>query len=161
MRRWVRASLRDHCQVEQRGERLLELAINRLGLSARAYTRILKVARTIADLDEAAASRRIISAKRSSTARSTASLPDQNPAGGSIARAARPQSFAMPVLVDVEPSHELIEAIRPLLFHHEGAGSNRAAGQERWLSTRLGVAQRVGRDGYVRVHVTRIVQRTE
>ncbi|HEY1850137.1 MAG TPA: YifB family Mg chelatase-like AAA ATPase [Candidatus Binataceae bacterium] len=44
--------LRDHCQVEPAGERLLELAINRLGLSARAYTRILKVARTIADLDE-------------------------------------------------------------------------------------------------------------
>jgi magnesium chelatase family protein len=43
--------LRDHCQVEAAGERLLELAINRLGLSARAYTRILKVARTIADLD--------------------------------------------------------------------------------------------------------------
>ncbi|MGH7839976.1 MAG: YifB family Mg chelatase-like AAA ATPase [Candidatus Binataceae bacterium] len=39
------------CQVESGGERLLELAINRLGLSARAYTRILKVARTIADLD--------------------------------------------------------------------------------------------------------------
>jgi magnesium chelatase family protein len=43
--------LRSVCQVENSGERLLELAINRLGLSARAYTRILKVARTIADLD--------------------------------------------------------------------------------------------------------------
>jgi magnesium chelatase family protein len=44
--------LHQHCQVDAAGERLLELAINRLGLSARAYTRILKVARTIADLDE-------------------------------------------------------------------------------------------------------------
>jgi magnesium chelatase family protein len=44
--------LHAHCQVEASGERLLELAINRLGLSARAYTRILKVARTIADLDD-------------------------------------------------------------------------------------------------------------
>ena len=43
--------LREFCQVEAAGDRLLELAINRLGLSARAYTRILKVARTIADLD--------------------------------------------------------------------------------------------------------------
>ncbi len=44
--------LRSFCQVESAGERLLELAINRLGLSARAYTRILKVARTIADLED-------------------------------------------------------------------------------------------------------------
>jgi magnesium chelatase family protein len=43
--------MRAHCQIEAAGERLLELAINRLGLSARAYTRILKVARTVADLD--------------------------------------------------------------------------------------------------------------
>lgn len=45
--------LHGFCQVESAGERLLELAINRLGLSARAYTRILKVARTIADLEGA------------------------------------------------------------------------------------------------------------
>ncbi len=47
--------LHANCQVEAGGERLLELAINRLGLSARAYTRILKVARTIADLDDGGA----------------------------------------------------------------------------------------------------------
>jgi magnesium chelatase family protein len=47
--------LQTHCRVEAGGERLLELAINRLGLSARAYTRILKVARTIADLDDGGA----------------------------------------------------------------------------------------------------------
>ncbi|HYD48485.1 MAG TPA: ATP-binding protein [Terriglobales bacterium] len=39
------------CQIDGDGERMLEDAMRRFGLSARAYTRILKVARTIADLD--------------------------------------------------------------------------------------------------------------
>ncbi|MCX7605673.1 MAG: YifB family Mg chelatase-like AAA ATPase [Bacteroidia bacterium] len=38
------------CQLTEPGRRLLEQAMNRLQLSARAYDRILKVARTIADL---------------------------------------------------------------------------------------------------------------
>ncbi|PEN15183.1 magnesium chelatase [Longibacter salinarum] len=43
----------EHCFVDDSGRTLLKSAIERLGLSARAYTRILKVARTIADLEEA------------------------------------------------------------------------------------------------------------
>ena len=43
------------CVVEPAAEKLLELAMAKLALSARAYTRILKVARTIADLDGAPA----------------------------------------------------------------------------------------------------------
>jgi len=39
-----------HCKIDGEGERLLEAAVNSLGLSARGYDRILKVARTIADL---------------------------------------------------------------------------------------------------------------
>ena len=42
--------IRKFCQLDTAGEKLLENAMSRLGLSARAYTRILKVARTIADL---------------------------------------------------------------------------------------------------------------
>jgi magnesium chelatase family protein len=36
--------------VDEQGQELLKMAITQLGLSARAYDRILKVARTIADL---------------------------------------------------------------------------------------------------------------
>jgi magnesium chelatase family protein len=39
-----------HCQPDMAGMTLLKQAINRLDLSARAYHRILKMARTIADL---------------------------------------------------------------------------------------------------------------
>jgi len=42
--------IRKYCQIDDKSQSLLALAINRQGLSARAYDRILKVARTIADL---------------------------------------------------------------------------------------------------------------
>jgi magnesium chelatase family protein len=42
--------IRTICQLDDDCHTLLELAMDRLGLSARAYTRILKVSRTIADL---------------------------------------------------------------------------------------------------------------
>lgn len=42
-----------YCQPDAAGQKLLEAALARLGLSARAYHRILKLARTIADLAEA------------------------------------------------------------------------------------------------------------
>lgn len=45
--------LRKHCQLDDAGSRMLSTAMERLKLSARAYDRILKVARTIADLDGA------------------------------------------------------------------------------------------------------------
>ena len=46
------ARLHQDCPVTDRGNQLLENAFTRMGLSARAYDRILKVARTIADLDQ-------------------------------------------------------------------------------------------------------------
>ena len=46
--------IRVHCQIDSQGEKMLETAMRRLGLSARAYDRILKVSRTIADLEGAA-----------------------------------------------------------------------------------------------------------
>jgi len=42
--------IKKFCSIDDASQRLLEMAIDKLGLSARAYTRILKVARTIADL---------------------------------------------------------------------------------------------------------------
>jgi magnesium chelatase family protein len=42
--------IKKHCPIDAEGKKLLEQAVDRLGLSARAYGRILRVARTIADL---------------------------------------------------------------------------------------------------------------
>lgn len=47
------SQVRQHCRLSDEGLGLLEKAMNRFNLSARAYTRILKMARTIADLDGA------------------------------------------------------------------------------------------------------------
>ena len=40
-----------YCQIDEQSKKILEKAFKKLGLSARAYSRILKVARTIADLE--------------------------------------------------------------------------------------------------------------
>ena len=47
--------LRTLCALDDAGERTLEMAVRRLGLSARGHDRLLKVARTVADLDAATA----------------------------------------------------------------------------------------------------------
>ncbi|MEE9402449.1 MAG: YifB family Mg chelatase-like AAA ATPase [Desulfobacteria bacterium] len=45
--------IKRYCLVDQDSQRLLEAAIDKLGLSARAYNRILRIGRTIADLEGA------------------------------------------------------------------------------------------------------------
>ncbi|TVR71602.1 MAG: ATP-binding protein [Sphaerobacteraceae bacterium] len=44
------AEIQDHCRLDEAGDRLLKAAVQQLQLSARAYHRVLKLARTIADL---------------------------------------------------------------------------------------------------------------
>jgi magnesium chelatase family protein len=48
--RMTHAQLKEHCRLDDRGNELLKNAMTDLNFSARAYDRILKVARTIADL---------------------------------------------------------------------------------------------------------------
>lgn len=43
--------VKKYCRVDREGRELLAMAVDRLGFSARGYTRVLKVARTIADLE--------------------------------------------------------------------------------------------------------------
>jgi magnesium chelatase family protein len=43
--------IKKFCQIDEASQKLLDMAIDKFGLSARAYTRILKVARTIADIE--------------------------------------------------------------------------------------------------------------
>jgi len=48
----VSKHLRKYCKLDNKSKQLLKIAIEKLGLSARAYDRIIKVSRTIADLSE-------------------------------------------------------------------------------------------------------------
>jgi magnesium chelatase family protein len=49
----INRHIKKHCRIDEVSCDLLESAIDKLGLSARAYNRILKIARTIADLADA------------------------------------------------------------------------------------------------------------
>lgn len=44
--------IRKYCKIDEQGKELMRNAIKNIGLSARAYDRVLKVARTIADLED-------------------------------------------------------------------------------------------------------------
>ena len=43
--------IRSHCVIDEAGQELLKMAMTELNMSARSHDRILKVARTIADLE--------------------------------------------------------------------------------------------------------------
>lgn len=73
----TRSELLSHCAISEEGRTLLKNAMDRLGLSARAYDRILKVARTIADLDKS----EIIDLQHLSEAIQLRSLDRENWAG--------------------------------------------------------------------------------
>ena len=49
----MKVSIPNFCHIDSNSDKMLDNAMRRLGLSARAYDRILKVSRTIADLEGA------------------------------------------------------------------------------------------------------------
>ena len=49
--RMTHRQIRQHCKVDATGMNMLKAAMTELGLSARAHDKILRVARTIADLE--------------------------------------------------------------------------------------------------------------
>ncbi len=49
--RMEQKQLREFCALDEEGESLMKMAFDKMGLTARSYDRILRVARTIADLD--------------------------------------------------------------------------------------------------------------
>ena len=49
----LNAMIKEFCALDEKSEQLLEKAFRKLNLSARATTRILKVARTVADIEGA------------------------------------------------------------------------------------------------------------
>jgi predicted ATPase with chaperone activity len=55
---------KQHCKLTQDSQELIQVAMNELNLSARAYDHILKVSRAIADLDSRPTSHPSTSAKR-------------------------------------------------------------------------------------------------
>jgi len=77
--------VRKHCVISADGEKLLENAITRLGLSARAHDRILKVARTIADLEGA-------TGIRAQTRQRSDSIPHPGPLLLGLERLLRPRT---------------------------------------------------------------------
>src|ERR1039458_8130948 len=63
--------LREFCPLDEAGERALEMAVRRLTFSARSHDRILKVARTIADIGGAGRSRPNTSDRKSKRPKSS------------------------------------------------------------------------------------------
>ena len=58
---------RQFCRLDDECQNILKAAMAELGLSARAHDKVLRVARTIADLDRSETSGRTISTRRSTT----------------------------------------------------------------------------------------------